>query len=85
MLRFNDGSPQSVAFPNIPSGMAFVGFTNANPFSSLSVIASDIIGVDDVRFGAAAVGAAPVPEPATFALLGLGLVSAAVARHRRRR
>ena len=85
VLRFNDGSPQSVAFPNITSGMAFVGFTNANPFSSLSVIASDIIGVDDVRFGAAAVGAAPVPEPATFALLGLGLVSAAVARHRRRR
>ena len=39
-------------------------------------------GLDNVRVSA--VGA-PVPEPATVALLGLGLVGAAVVRYRRRR
>jgi hypothetical protein len=77
-LTFNDGSPQTVQFPAIGSngGVSFIGFTNATPFTSLTVNAfSDIISVDDVRFSSAAV--TPVPEPATLTLVGAGLLAGA--------
>lgn len=46
---------------------------------------SDDIGIDNVQFSQSAVTAAPVPEPATLSLLGIGLLACAYRLNRARR
>lgn len=67
-IAFNDGSDQFVPIPAGAGGTAFVGFTDSNTFTSVTIVGlNDIIGVDDVRV---------VPEPEIVVLLGSGLLGA---------
>ncbi len=73
-ISFFDGSTQTIPLPvdSYSGGTAFVGFvdTNAN-ITSVTINASyDIIGVDDVRYGAPAAA----PEPSSITLLGSGVL-----------
>jgi hypothetical protein len=71
-ISFDDGSPQVVNIPITFRGIAFVGFTDVAAFSTVTLdFTADIVGFDDVRYSAAAT--APLPEPASIGLLGLGL------------
>jgi hypothetical protein len=87
-INFNDGSSQSLIYPNPSSsvgGIEFFGFTDAGKsISSIQIqtinpsnSSGDFISVDDVRYQTAAVSG--VPEPATlasvtFAIAALGLL-----------
>ncbi len=75
-VNFNDGAAQSLALPNNPSGgVAFLGFLDSNPFTSVTVNGlNDVMAVDDVRV----VGS--VPEPASLVAVA---VSALALRKRR--
>jgi hypothetical protein len=73
-----------------PTGLtSFVGFvSDTDPFTSLAAvrtsgIATGFVALDDVILGARAT-VAPVPEPASVALLGAGLLGLAGALRRRR-
>ena len=73
VLTFNDGAAQSIAIPaSSAGGFAFVGFTDPGAsITSLTIsVPFDLISVDDVRLGAAG-----VPEPATWAMMILGFAA----------
>jgi PEP-CTERM motif-containing protein len=77
-ISFNDGAPQVIPIlnPGFGGGVQFLGFTDfGNPISSITInVDGDIVGVDDVRFS---------PEPATLALLGVGLAGLGFSRRRK--
>ena len=81
-VTFNDGAAQT--FPllnsgtifNFPAGIQFFGFIDSNPVSSITFTTTnptngvrDIWGIDDIWVGQA------VPEPATLAMMGGGLLA----------
>ncbi len=70
-IEFFDGSSQVIDIPEISSGIAFVGFTDAGK-SVASVtfeFSNDIVGLDDLRFGRASNNA--IPEPTSLVIWGL--------------
>jgi MYXO-CTERM domain-containing protein len=79
MLSWNDGSSQSLAIPtgDGSGGCAFVGFTDSNGFTSVTVTAGgpppagDYIGIDDVHYSSIN----PTPEPISMTLLGAGALA----------
>jgi len=60
---------------------AFTGYISDTPISSITVQANNFATMDHLIVG----NAAPVPEPATISIMGLGLVSLTVARKIRSR
>ena len=84
-VTFSDGSTQLINFPSavqgaLGGGGAFIGFTDfGKSVSSVTVnVTNDIIAIDDLRFLSGA------PEPATWAMMILGIGAVGFAMRRRR-
>jgi opacity protein-like surface antigen len=72
--------------PNVQGAGTFFGAFSDNlsqPITRIELSGPSFFGVDNIAFGTGAT-AAPVPEPATLSLLGVGLAGAAVRRFRKR-
>ncbi|MES2462453.1 MAG: hypothetical protein V4671_17870 [Armatimonadota bacterium] len=96
-VNFNDGTPRSLVLPNVGDGATFFGFTDIGAsITSITINTrspvnggGDFIGIDDVRFGPAAVTPGAVPEPSEWLAMGMagtslgGLMVRARVRRRR--
>ncbi len=80
-ITYSDGDTVQIDVPLLSSGGAFIGFTQTG--ASISSIEfeffNDIIGIDDIRYGVAAV---TVPETPTLPLLVLGAMALGFTRRR---
>jgi hypothetical protein len=86
-LTFSDGSSEVIDTPSsINGGGAFIGFTDlGKSITSVTYSASnDIVSIDDVLYGSAS--SQGVPEPATWALMlvGIGMAGGALRTARRK-
>ena len=89
-LTYADGATVVLTMPEAilrRGGTTFFGFSDAGA-SIVSIdyftgTGGDFVGVDDIRYRSATGGGSPVSEPATFGLLGLGLIGFAMIRRRR--
>jgi hypothetical protein len=68
-------------FPGATTGQ-FVGFSSTLPFTSVTIAPASGVTytLDDLRYQSSA----PIPEPATLSLVGLGIGGGLAARRRRR-
>jgi hypothetical protein len=87
IITFVNGSQvtQTINFPPaINGGGAFVGFVDYGDLISSVTFnpSNDIVAFDDLRFGNSATNPS-VPEPATLALLGIGLAGIGFSRKRK--
>ena len=74
---------------NVGTGIEFLGLVTDDGSAQIAGLLFSLIGpepagfnIDNVRFGIAGQVIPPVPEPAAFALLGLGVLGVVVARRR---
>jgi len=76
-FQFTDsGGSESVAIPNPGSGAEFVGFTDTNSFSSVTInVGGDIVGVDDVRVEGPAISSSTTPEPSSLAMFAISVLT----------
>jgi len=85
-ITYADNTSETLNMPaaNInDGGTVFFGFYDTdNMITSITYHAvNDIVAVDDLRYGTA--GSAPVPEPSTLLLMGVGLGGLALYRRRK--
>ncbi|HEX7686582.1 MAG TPA: PEP-CTERM sorting domain-containing protein [Burkholderiaceae bacterium] len=80
-VTFDDGSAQFIPVAPVTNGDAFIGFIDLAGVTSVTYEATlDVVGIDDVWYGSQL---SAVPEPATFAMVGAGLIGVGLARRRR--
>jgi hypothetical protein len=83
-VALDDGTNVNVVNGDLTT---FLGFTTTGPIASLTLTdpSDPFVTVDDLYVGAGGAQGAAVPEPATLALAGLGLLSLVGYRCRRKR